>query len=824
MSLVTSIPSVLDGMVVRPRLLERLHAGSGLTVIHAPFGYGKTTLAAQWAARTDRECLWVSFGAELRTGAQLWDRLVTELVASGWSDSATLPGTHRDRTMPAESALKDRVVRALHRSVDRRTMIFDNAELIGPDAADELDAALDLLREVIDCVVLTRDREYPVPKHPRREITVFGPEDLLLTDCELAAVLQPLTGLAPEHELAALVGRLPLAAHTAAVAYRQTAEIFDRSTDRASLQLSWIRSTLAGMCRESFVTDPGAPPATAGCAARDDRFGELSDFLAVISVAHTVEPSLAAELSGSAVTRARYLLVRAVQAGFGRWEPGGADGVLVFRYAPGIRQSLHDQFGRADPAGFRLAHQRLAVWAETHDDWVAAVEAWLQISDLHAANRGIGSHLDDLIQSRGAEIRRLVVPTEPVRLRRYPFLALAAAIVSLGRTGEPTGTAEELLSLAVAAAREQKPRATPTERMLLTAVESAAPWLRGESCTEIRSAHGSVVGDAHRMRLSDLSGQLPTSAVEAVQQTLATLFRATAIRTAEDILGESDLIPGRTGRPDLDFQLSSMTAAIGALSGDINTARQGLQHIEQRWPQSWQDGPLGRFHRLARVVVAVESLEFDQAVTEIERAENDPGELPLYWGIYQALSLLAPNQPEVAYDQLTRVARDRTGSPLTPNERNVLDGWRYLALRCQGENRQAETLIGSMESRPWPKLLDSVWALADGRPQHTLDLLEQISTQLRSAPDTIFERLWPGNSAGLRAAAYLRLGRSRLALAELERMTGQIAATGRRTPLVYVPSQDLSDLLDLARDADRDQPAKIIGDVSRLPDPVGRRR
>jgi hypothetical protein len=825
--LVTGIPSILGGLVIRPRLWDRLQAGGRLTVIHAPFGFGKTTLAAQWASRTERECLWVTVDGRIRTADQFWDRLTTELVGSGWLEPSTFPGTANPPGTPNDQAhqfdptLQDLVVRALHRPAARRTVIVDNAELIGPDAAEEVAAALDLLTDVIDCVVLTRDQDSPIPRRGRRDITVLGPDDLLLTDDERAAVLQPLSGIASATELADLVGRLPLAAHTAAIAAEQIADLFTGGTDPCRTQLSFIRSVLTGMCRGSDAG--GTPdPVTPCCAPPDDRFGELSDFLAVISVAHTVEPSLAAELAGLPICRAGYLLVRAVHAGFGRWEAISADGLPVFRYASGVRRSLQEEFGRTDPDGFRRAHQRLAVWAENHEDWVTAVEAWLQISDLDAANRRLGSHLEDLIHSGGVEIRRLAVPTEPTRLRRYPFLALAAAIVSLDRTGEPNGSAAELLSMAAHAAQQQKAVASPTERILLTAVESAAPWLRGELSTENRPPPRTTGGEPVRMRLADVSGQLSTSAAEAVQQTLTTLIRAAAIRTAEDILGESDLIPGRTGRPDLDFQLSSMAAAVRALSGEINGARQALQQIDHRWPQDWQYGPLGRFHRLASVVVSVESLDFDQAGIDIDRAGSDAADLPLYWGVYQALTLLPPSQPGLAYEQLSRTALGRPGTLLTRNDRNVLDGWRYLALRCQGAHACAEKLLDSVDRRPWPNLLESVWALSDGRPQDTLDLLDRISGQLRTTPDTIFERLWPGNSSGLRAAAYLRLGRERLALAEFERMTAQIASTGRRTPLVYLPSQDLSDLLALAGDAGRDQPAVIIGDVSRLPDPVAR--
>ena len=65
------IPPVRPGLVSRPRLIERLNAGtrSGrkLTLISAPAGFGKTTLLSEWnyrrgAATAPLQIAWVSLG------------------------------------------------------------------------------------------------------------------------------------------------------------------------------------------------------------------------------------------------------------------------------------------------------------------------------------------------------------------------------------------------------------------------------------------------------------------------------------------------------------------------------------------------------------------------------------------------------------------------------------------------------------------------------------------------------------------------------------------------------------------------------------------
>ncbi len=57
-------PAAPRHQVARPALIARLNdglaAGRPLTLLAAPAGYGKTTLAAQWTAQLDRPVAWLA--------------------------------------------------------------------------------------------------------------------------------------------------------------------------------------------------------------------------------------------------------------------------------------------------------------------------------------------------------------------------------------------------------------------------------------------------------------------------------------------------------------------------------------------------------------------------------------------------------------------------------------------------------------------------------------------------------------------------------------------------------------------------------------------
>jgi len=74
--------------VARPALVARLNVGLAanhpLTLIAAPAGYGKTTLAAQWAAQLDRPAAWLALDEADDDAGELQSDDLCRLSSEQW--------------------------------------------------------------------------------------------------------------------------------------------------------------------------------------------------------------------------------------------------------------------------------------------------------------------------------------------------------------------------------------------------------------------------------------------------------------------------------------------------------------------------------------------------------------------------------------------------------------------------------------------------------------------------------------------------------------------------------------------------------------------
>ena len=102
------IPPPRPGVVLRPRLIERLDEGlrRKLTLISAPAGFGKTTLVSEWIADCERPTAWLSLDEADNDPARFLTYLIAALqtvvpaIGGGMAGALQIPTTATDRIDP----------------------------------------------------------------------------------------------------------------------------------------------------------------------------------------------------------------------------------------------------------------------------------------------------------------------------------------------------------------------------------------------------------------------------------------------------------------------------------------------------------------------------------------------------------------------------------------------------------------------------------------------------------------------------------------------------------------------------------------------------
>src|SRR5689334_15805258 len=183
----------LDHIIERPRLIERLAEGGGarVTVLAAPAGYGKTTLARQWSKRQTGPVAWYRTTRASGDIALLAVQL-DELFASIAPDLPREPG--RVASIASINATPKPLAGAILRTFDSLTqdvlLVVDEWETAGTEEAEEL---LSMLVEGLDIRFLITTRTRPDWFTPRLEVygegLEIGVDELAMTEAEATRVL-----------------------------------------------------------------------------------------------------------------------------------------------------------------------------------------------------------------------------------------------------------------------------------------------------------------------------------------------------------------------------------------------------------------------------------------------------------------------------------------------------------------------------------------------------------------------------------------------------------------------------------------------------------
>jgi LuxR family maltose regulon positive regulatory protein len=183
----------LDHIIERPRLIARLAEGGGarVSVLAAPAGYGKTTLARQWSSRQTGPVAWYRTTRASGDIALLAVQL-DELLASIAPDLPREAG--KIASIASVNARPKPLAAAILRTFEPLTqdvlLVVDEWEAAGTDEAEEL---ISMLVEGLDIRFLITTRTRPKWFTPRLEVygegLEIGVEELAMTDDEATRVL-----------------------------------------------------------------------------------------------------------------------------------------------------------------------------------------------------------------------------------------------------------------------------------------------------------------------------------------------------------------------------------------------------------------------------------------------------------------------------------------------------------------------------------------------------------------------------------------------------------------------------------------------------------
>lgn len=196
-------------LVSRPALLARLDESMAtkLTLISAPAGYGKTTLAAQWLATRREPSAWVALDSGDDDPVRFWTYVITacQAFAPGFGKSAL--AALRTFHPPALEALLTPLINELAALPARGILTLEDYHVItSPKIHASVAFLLDHLPETLHLVVMTRSEP---PIHLARlrahnQVGEMNAADLQFSTEETHAFLEQILASAVQPETVAL--------------------------------------------------------------------------------------------------------------------------------------------------------------------------------------------------------------------------------------------------------------------------------------------------------------------------------------------------------------------------------------------------------------------------------------------------------------------------------------------------------------------------------------------------------------------------------------------------------------------------------------------
>lgn len=356
-------PLWMGNQIRRDALLERLDEALGrrLTLIHAPAGYGKTSLLAQWRRRVADADLLVAWLTLERDDADA--KRLAQYISYAISGEAVEEGEPVSAGMPARAALSA-IINRLARDPRQTVLILDDLHCAeSPEAFDFLQSLIRLAPRNCHFIIASRD-------YPRLGQTMLAAEGQLL---ELSS--EDLKFSSPEaEEMLARADGLPLGED-------DVRSLIERTEGwPIALQLT-LFSLRRGVDRRSFVGGAGG--------SGSELAGYLSEQVLMSLPEDVQEVVLRTALLGRVTAEALNLICDRQDGGL-LLERLEQQGVLLtplsrerdaYRYHQLFAEYLRERLVRRDIGQYRALHQRLALWFDARSETAEAISHAIEADD-----------------------------------------------------------------------------------------------------------------------------------------------------------------------------------------------------------------------------------------------------------------------------------------------------------------------------------------------------------------------------------------------------------------------------------------------------------
>ena len=377
------IPSTRPILVPRQRLIKRLNAGihGKLTLISAPAGYGKTTLAAEWLREAQRSVTWLSLDEADNDPARFLRYFLASLQVIDKQAGKETGLLLQAPEPPAQEVLMTTLLNELAAISQPFVLAVDDYQIIQTMSIHQL---LNFIVErqpgQMHLVLLTReDPHLPLPRlRARGQITEVRQVDLRFTAQESAEFLEDVMGLKiSDSDIQALERRTEgwIAGLQLAALSMQGRDDLQEFVQEFSGSNRYVLDYLA---QEVFEKQPN----------------EVQDFLLKTSILDQV----CASLSNAVTERpgSRTVLETLEQANL--FITPLDQSRTWYRYHRLFRDLLRNRLRAQDESTLKVLHQRASSWYESNDLIPNAIQHALACADWERALKLFHSASNALIK------------------------------------------------------------------------------------------------------------------------------------------------------------------------------------------------------------------------------------------------------------------------------------------------------------------------------------------------------------------------------------------------------------------------------------------